>query len=77
MLEAATLRDHANAEPILLLDDPFAELDIHRASKILAMLDQRGRGQTILAVPRETDIPEGLMPLQRLRISNGIISPEV
>jgi DNA replication and repair protein RecF len=75
MLEAATLRAHAKAEPILLLDDPFAELDIHRATRILMMLEQRGRGQTILAVPRETDIPEGLMRLEKFRIANGIISP--
>ncbi|HEY0527957.1 MAG TPA: DNA replication and repair protein RecF [Gemmatimonadaceae bacterium] len=74
MLEAATLRNYANAEPILLLDDPFAELDIHRATRILMMLEQRGRGQTILAVPRESDIPEGLMRLEKFRIANGTIT---
>jgi DNA replication and repair protein RecF len=74
MLEAATLRNYANAEPILLLDDPFAELDIHRATRILMMLEQRGRGQTILAVPRESDIPEGLMRLDKFRIANGTIT---
>src|SRR5205814_3886722 len=30
MLEAATLRAHAGADPIPLLDDPFAELDTRR-----------------------------------------------
>jgi hypothetical protein len=49
-------------------------LDIHRATRILLMLEQRGRGQTILAVPRESDIPEGLMRLEKLRIQNGTIS---
>ncbi len=73
MLEAATLRDHAGAEPLLLLDDPFAELDIHRASRILRMLETRGPGQTILTVPRESDIPPGLMSLRRLRIREGAI----
>jgi DNA replication and repair protein RecF len=74
MLEAATLRDHAGAEPVLLLDDPFAELDIRRAAKILLMLEKRGLGQTILAVPREADIPPGLMRLDRLKVRDGVIS---
>lgn len=75
MLEAATLRDHAGAAPVLLLDDPFAELDIRRAARILLMLEKRGLGQTILAVPREADIPPGLMRLDRLAISDGAITP--
>jgi len=75
MLEAATLRERAGAEPLLLLDDPFAELDIHRAGKILVMLEERGLGQTILVVPREADIPAGLMRLDRLAIQNGALSP--
>ena len=74
MLEAETLREHTGAEPLLLLDDPFAELDIHRAGKILMMLEERGLGQTILVVPREADIPPGLMRLDRLQIRNGKIS---
>jgi DNA replication and repair protein RecF len=75
MLEAATLRDHAGAEPLLLLDDPFAELDIRRAARILLMLEKRGLGQTILVVPREADIPPGLMKLDRLRMEDGVVSP--
>ena len=71
LLEAATLRDHAGAEPLLLLDDPFAELDIKRAARILLMLEERGLGQTILVVPREADIPPGLMRLDRLQIRDG------
>jgi DNA replication and repair protein RecF len=75
MLEAATLRDHAGAEPLLLLDDPFAELDIRRAARILLLLEQRGLGQTILVVPREADIPPGLMRLDRLQIVEGVVKP--
>jgi len=75
MLEAATLKRYASAEPLLLLDDPFAELDIHRSGKILVMLEERGLGQTILVVPRESDIPAGLMRLDRLTIQNGDIRP--
>ena len=73
LLEAATLRKHAAAEPLLLLDDPFAELDIRRAGRILVMLEERGLGQTILVVPREADVPPGLMKLDRFQITDGAI----
>ena len=73
LLEAATLRIHAGAEPLLLLDDPFAELDIRRAARILVMLEERGLGQTILVVPREADVPPGLMRLDRFQITEGTI----
>jgi DNA replication and repair protein RecF len=75
LLEAATLRAHAGREPVVLLDDPFAELDIRRSARILELLDSGRRGQTILAVPRESDIPEGLTRLERWRISAGVITP--
>ena len=75
MLEAASLLDHAGAEPLLLLDDPFAELDVHRTARILIILEERGLGQTILAVPREADVPPGLMRLDRLEIKNGVVKP--
>jgi len=73
MLDAATLREHSGAEPLLLLDDPFAELDLRRAGRILSLLKKGGLGQTILAVPRESDIPPGLMSLDRLSIRDGVI----
>jgi hypothetical protein len=39
------------------------------------MLEERGLGQTILVVPREADIPPGLMRLDRLQIIGGTIKP--
>ncbi len=75
LLEAATLRAHAGREPVVLLDDPFAELDVRRSTRILQLLDAGRRGQTILAVPRESDIPRGLTRLARWRISAGVITP--
>jgi DNA replication and repair protein RecF len=74
MLEARTLRAHAGAQPILLLDDPFAELDMRRNTRILELLQQGGVGQTVLAVPRASDIPMELMRLHRLTIRDGEIS---
>ncbi len=75
LLEAATLRAHAGREPVVLLDDPFAELDARRSARILELLDAGRRGQTVLAVPRESDIPAGLTRLARWRISAGNIAP--
>jgi DNA replication and repair protein RecF len=75
LLEAATLRAHAGSEPLVLLDDPFAELDLRRATRILELLNSEGRGQTVLAVPRPTDIPSGLIRLERWQIAAGVLTP--
>lgn len=73
ILEGAALKRAAGAEPILLFDDPFAELDAGRAERILDLIQRSGRGQTILAVPRESDIPTELTKLPRFRIRAGAI----
>jgi len=75
-LEAETLRDACAAAPVFLLDDPFAELDAARAERVLALLGDIGLGQTILAVPRETDIPRELTSLPRAIVSPGVVRAE-
>jgi DNA replication and repair protein RecF len=72
-LEAETLRDARGASPVFLLDDPFAELDAGRAARVLGLLRDVGLGQTVLAVPRDSDIPEELTALQRCRVDRGRI----
>src|SRR5690606_10802630 len=42
LLEAETLRTHAGAPPLMLLDDPFAELDTRRSERILGLLGDAG-----------------------------------
>ncbi|MEO8192825.1 MAG: DNA replication and repair protein RecF [Gemmatimonadales bacterium] len=73
MLEGATLREESGFSPVLLLDDPFAELDVRRSGRILELLTTAGLGQTILVVPRATDIPPELVGLERRRIHAGVI----
>ena len=76
LLEAATYRDSGGAQPLLLLDDPFAELDRTRAACVLALLDQlsaSGLAQTVLCVPREDEIPSAFTRLERWRITNGAL----
>ena len=73
LLEAATLRGVGSA-PLVLLDDPFAELDAHRAERILELLETSGVShQTILAVPRSIDIPREMTLLPRYRILDGAV----
>lgn len=77
MVEAETLSDRRGGRPLMLLDDPFAELDVRRAGRIVDLLTQEGLGQTILVVPRESDIPAGLPSRERRRIRGGEILPWV
>lgn len=74
MLEAATITERSGRAPVLLLDDPFAELDARRTKRILEWLEREGRGQTILAVPRESEIPGELTGLGRLRVTSGAVA---
>ena len=76
LLEASTLRDAYDAEPLVLLDDPFAELDVGRARRILELLEDGARGQTVLAVPREEEIPARFTRLERYRVDQGRVHRE-
>ncbi|MBC7563133.1 MAG: DNA replication and repair protein RecF, partial [Gemmatimonadaceae bacterium] len=62
--------------PLLLLDDPFAELDADRSARILGLLGSRGLGQVVLAVPRSEDIPRALTGLQTVRVHQGTLRPD-
>jgi DNA replication and repair protein RecF len=73
MLEAATFNERTGRAPVFLLDDPFAELDVRRSTRVLDLLTRDGIGQTIMAVPRESDIPDELTSLARIRIHGGEI----
>lgn len=71
MLELSTVRVAIGATPLLLLDDPFAELDAKRSARILSLLQETGVGQVLLAVPREADIPASFTRLERRVMVNG------
>lgn len=76
MLEARTLQTALGTAPLLLLDDPFAELDADRSARILGLLGSRGLGQVALAVPRSEDIPRALTGLQTVRVRHGTLTPD-
>jgi DNA replication and repair protein RecF len=74
MLESDTIREARGLAPVLLLDDPFAELDVRRSARILELLRSSGLGQTILVVPRDSDIPSELVSLERRTVVAGSIA---
>ena len=77
LLEAETFRSRAGRQPILLLDDPFAELDRRRAARVLALLEDTtggGVGQIVLCVPRLDEIPPKFTRLQRWTVRGGVFA---
>ena len=74
LLELATLRDTLGYAPLLLLDDPFAELDLGRAGRVLDLLEDAGASQVLLAVPREEDIPPAFTRLERRTMCDGALT---
>lgn len=74
LLELATLREAIGSAPLLLLDDPFAELDLGRAARVLHLLEDAGATQVLLAVPRVEDIPEAFTRLARCTMRDGLLT---
>jgi DNA replication and repair protein RecF len=73
LIEWETLRLALSRRPILLLDDPFAELDRSRVDRILAMLRRMSDVQRVLVVPRDDEVPAGFTALDRWTINSGVI----
>ena len=71
LTEAATIRRRQHADPILLLDDAFAELDENRSLRVMALLREEGTGQVILTAPKESDARLRGPSLERWRIREG------
>jgi DNA replication and repair protein RecF len=71
LVEAATIRTARKQEPIVLMDDVFAELDPGRSERILALMEEEETGQVFLTVPKESDIRLRRDSLSRWRIRGG------
>jgi DNA replication and repair protein RecF len=76
MLECHWHREQGGRDPLLLLDDPVAELDRSRAARVLELLTSQASNQVLLAVPREDDIPPALVSLSRRRMRDGTVETE-
>jgi DNA replication and repair protein RecF len=73
LAEAATIRESRGTEPIILLDDVFAELDAGRSERILEIMEREETGQVILTAPKESDVRFRSDALPRWSISDGRI----
>lgn len=73
LAEAATIREERATEPILLLDDAFAELDEGRSRQVMELLGSEGTGQVVLTAPKESDARLRGPSLERWRIRQGVI----
>jgi DNA replication and repair protein RecF len=71
LIELSTLRNAIGTAPLLLLDDPFAELDARRSARVLSLLEHEHIGQVLLAVPRDEDIPAAFTLIERRSMTNG------
>ena len=74
LLELSAVRRTIGGAPLLLLDDPFAELDLGRAARVLGLLEEAGVEQVLLAVPRLEDIPAAFTRLTRATMRDGVLS---
>ncbi|MGH7463310.1 MAG: DNA replication/repair protein RecF, partial [Longimicrobiales bacterium] len=73
MVEADTIRAHRNRDPLILLDDVFAELDRARSMRILELLEGEQPGQVILTAPKKSDLQVRQGQLVEWQITNGRI----
>jgi len=74
LVEASTIRDARGQEPIVLMDDAFAELDEGRSERIMQLIDREETGQVILTAPKEADVRLRTDALPRWTIAGGRIS---
>jgi DNA replication and repair protein RecF len=71
LAEAQTIREARGQEPLVLLDDVFAELDEGRSERVLDLMEREETGQVILTAPKESDVRIRRGSVPRWRISGG------
>lgn len=76
MVEAETIHAARGREPIILLDDVFAELDPGRSQRIVDWIETEEGGQVILTSPKPTDFELRGQALPRWGIRDGVVMAE-
>ena len=71
LTEAATIRQARAQEPLVLMDDVFAELDEGRSERVLDLIETEETGQVILTAPKDADVRVRRDTLPRWRIASG------
>lgn len=75
MVEAETIHATRGHQPIILLDDVFAELDPGRSQRIVDWIEAEGTAQVILTSPKPTDFHVRGDTLPRWGIRDGVVLP--
>jgi DNA replication and repair protein RecF len=75
MVEAETIHAIRGRQPIILLDDVFAELDPGRSQRIVDWIEAEEGGQVILTSPKPTDFHVHGDTLPRWGIRDGAVLP--
>lgn len=73
LVEAETIREARRREPLVLMDDVFAELDAGRSERVLELMEREETGQVILTAPREGQVRLRREVLPRWTIEGGRI----
>jgi len=73
LVEGDAVREARGSDPILLLDDAFAELDEGRRERVMRLMDQGPFGQVIITAPKESDVSIQENSLLRWGIKDGRI----
>ena len=73
LVEAATIREARRQEPIILMDDVFAELDPGRSERVMALMEEEETGQVFLTAPKESDIRLRRDSIPRWKIRGGVV----
>ncbi len=74
LLEAAALTERLGTPPVALYDDVFAEFDAGRQGNLLRLIQDTLPGQAIIAAPRESEVPAGLLDRPRWRMERGALA---
>jgi recombinational DNA repair ATPase RecF len=74
MIEAQTIRDARGVEPIVLLDDVFAEFDAQRSARILELMSDGADAQAVFTAPKQSDVHGRAASLEHWSIAAGVVS---
>lgn len=73
LVEADTIRRAREQDPLVLMDDVFAELDAGRGERLLALFDREDVGQVVVTAPKDSDVRIRRNQLARWTIREGAV----
>ena len=74
LVEAKSIRESRCKQPLVLLDDVFAEFDRGRSERVLELMETEETGQVVLTAPKEEDVRIHSDSLPRWRIKAGVVA---